>query len=71
MKELGTSDARPRTESPSADAHDVDMQPVHDDLAQLRSLNVGSLFNHNYRCNVTIKLHIGVLTEQIGLQQVM
>ncbi|XP_026320345.1 kinesin-like protein Klp10A isoform X2 [Hyposmocoma kahamanoa] len=48
VKELGTSDARPRAESPSADAHDVDMQPVHDDLAQLRSLNEGDMSAEMY-----------------------
>ncbi|XP_047984624.1 kinesin-like protein Klp10A isoform X3 [Leguminivora glycinivorella] len=38
VKELGTSDAsRQRAESPAAD---VEMEPEHDDLAQLRSLNM-------------------------------
>lgn len=39
VKELGTSDGPRRGESPLAD---VEMEPEHDDLAHLRSLNVST-----------------------------
>ncbi|XP_061709247.1 kinesin-like protein Klp10A isoform X6 [Cydia pomonella] len=46
VKELGTSDAsRQRAESPAAD---VEMEPEHDDLAQLRSLNEGDMSAEMY-----------------------
>ncbi|RVE47846.1 hypothetical protein evm_007477 [Chilo suppressalis] len=44
VKELGTSDTR-RAESPLAD---VDMEPAHDDLAHLRSLNEGDMSAEMY-----------------------
>lgn len=46
VKELGTNDpSRPRAESPIVD---VDMEPVRDDLAQLRSLNEGDMSAEMY-----------------------
>ncbi|XP_063395487.1 kinesin-like protein Klp10A [Cydia fagiglandana] len=46
VKELGTSESsRQRAESPAAD---VEMEPEHDDLAQLRSLNEGDMSAEMY-----------------------
>ncbi|XP_072938811.1 kinesin-like protein KIF2A [Epargyreus clarus] len=46
VKELGTAEpGRGRAESPLAD---VDMEPAHDDLAQLRSLNEGDMSAEMY-----------------------
>ncbi|XP_063375433.1 kinesin-like protein Klp10A isoform X3 [Cydia amplana] len=52
VKELGTSDAsRQRAESPAAD---VEMEPEHDDLAQLRSLNEGDMSAEMYNFHEAI-----------------
>ncbi|CAK1540347.1 unnamed protein product [Leptosia nina] len=45
VKELGTSDGPRRGESPLAD---VEMEPEHDDLAHLRSLNEGDMSAEMY-----------------------
>ncbi|KAJ0182242.1 hypothetical protein K1T71_001611 [Dendrolimus kikuchii] len=52
VKELGTADpSRPRPESPLAD---VDMEPAHDDLAHLRSLNEGDMSAEMYNFHEAI-----------------